>query len=137
MRCSLSVVNTAHQLPRYPLGYAIIVLPLSISRWLSFKHKDQVPSAAIFFSVSIYNLSGAINVLLFLVVRPGLLLFTPPKQFRDLRITDPSTSWPKRQIITTAREDLHVMGNGIHNSNDVTLSPIVPIRPRLEELEGI
>ena len=27
-----------------------------------------------------FNLSGAINVLLFLIIRPQLLLFAPPKQ---------------------------------------------------------
>jgi hypothetical protein len=36
----------------------------------------NVSSAATFFSVTMFNLSGAINVLLFLIVRPHLLLFT-------------------------------------------------------------
>jgi hypothetical protein len=42
---------------------------------LQFGNHD-VSSAATFFSVTIFNLSGAINVLLFLIVRPHLLLFT-------------------------------------------------------------
>jgi hypothetical protein len=37
-----------------------------------------------------FNLSGAINVLLFLIVRPQLLLFTPPEELSEL--TDPFTS---------------------------------------------
>ena len=144
--CSLSVVNTAHQLPRYPLAYSIIVLPLSITRWLSFKHEDKVPSAATFFSVSVFNLSGAINVLLFLVVRPELLLFDPSKRFRDSQITDQSTNPAILAETTnynyspqpTGRE---LTGDGEWNpprdSNEVVLSPIEPIRPRLEDLEGI
>jgi len=40
----------------------------------------NVPLAAIFFGVSMFNLSGAINVLLFLIIRPRLLLFPRPKE---------------------------------------------------------
>ncbi|KAI9508220.1 hypothetical protein F5148DRAFT_1198381 [Russula earlei] len=60
----------------YPLAYSLVVLPLSAARWSLFKHKD-VPSAAMFFGLTMFNLSGAINVLLFLVIRPQLLLFAP------------------------------------------------------------
>jgi len=63
----------------YPLAYSLMVIPLSISRWLQFNHKS-VPSAAVFFSDIIFSLSGAVNVLLFLIVRPHLLLFTPPEK---------------------------------------------------------
>ncbi|KAH8990251.1 hypothetical protein EDB92DRAFT_1763981, partial [Lactarius akahatsu] len=58
----------------YPLGYSLVVLPLSVVRWSHFNHK-KVPSMATFFGVSMFNLSGAVNVLLFLIVRPRLLLF--------------------------------------------------------------
>ncbi|KAI0266783.1 hypothetical protein BC834DRAFT_113145 [Gloeopeniophorella convolvens] len=64
----------------YPIAYSFIVLPLSIARWLLFNHRD-VPSAATFFANYIFNLSGAINVLLFITIRPQLLLFTPPEIF--------------------------------------------------------
>ena len=63
---------------RYPLAYSFVVLPLSVARWLLFTH-HHVPSAATFFGVSTFNLSGAVNVLLFLIVRPKLLLFTCPE----------------------------------------------------------
>ncbi|KAI0276659.1 hypothetical protein BGY98DRAFT_1098000 [Russula aff. rugulosa BPL654] len=66
----------------YPLAYSLMVLPLSISRWLLFGNHD-VPSAATFFSVTLYSLSGAINVLLFLIVRPHLLLFPRPERFAE------------------------------------------------------
>ena len=59
-----------------------MVIPLSVSRWLLFSHKN-VPSAAILFGGMMFNLSGAINVLLFLIVRPHLLLFTPPEELSE------------------------------------------------------
>ena len=74
-----SVVNAAHKLASYPLAFAIIVLPVTIARWSLFNHKD-VSSAATFFAVCVFNLSGAVNVLLFLSIRPQLLLFTPPAE---------------------------------------------------------
>jgi len=66
----------------YPLAYSLMVLPLSIARWSQFNN-EKVTSAATFFGVSVYNLSGAINVLLFLIVRPHLLLFFPPEESRE------------------------------------------------------
>lgn len=61
----------------YPLAYSLTVLPLSIARWSSF-NGAHVSSAATFFAVSMYNLSGAINVFLLLAVRPQLLLLIRP-----------------------------------------------------------
>lgn len=66
----------------YPLAYSLVVIPLSVSRWLLFSHKN-VPSAATFFGIIMFNLSGAINVLLFLIVRPHLLLFTSPEELGE------------------------------------------------------
>jgi len=76
----------------YPLAYSLIVIPLSISRWLQFDHKT-VPPAAIFFGQIMFNLSGAVNVLLFLIVRPHLLLFTPPEKLvePEVELANPST----------------------------------------------
>ena len=70
-----------------------MVIPLSISRWLKFSHKN-VPSAALFFGEIMFNLSGAINVLLFLIVRPHLLLFTPPGELVEPMVehANPTTS---------------------------------------------
>jgi len=52
---------------------------------LEFGHHN-VSSAAIFFAVSIFYLSGVINVLLFLIVRPRLLLFPRPKELDGQKI---------------------------------------------------
>jgi hypothetical protein len=125
----------------YPLAYSIIVLPISITRWSMFSHPNKnVPSAAAFFSVSIFNLSGAINVLLFLIFRPQLLLFTPPEGFSEPALAEPSTSSAILEETVkynhspqpTGRE---LAGDGDWNqprdTNDVPLSPMDP-RPRLE-----
>ncbi|KAN0130873.1 hypothetical protein V8E53_011251 [Lactarius tabidus] len=129
----------------YPLAYSIIVLPISITRWSSFSNSKNVPSAATFFSVSIFNLSGAINVLLFWVVRPQLLLFPRPERFRESQLAD----LPTRPAILaetanynhspqpTGRE---LAGDGVrnppHDANDVALQHIEP-GARLEGLEGL
>jgi hypothetical protein len=46
---------------------------------LAFGGHD-VPTAATFFSATVFDLSGAINVPLFLIVRPRLLLFPRPEE---------------------------------------------------------
>ena len=70
-----------------------MVIPLSVSRWLLFSHKS-VPSAATLFGIIMFHLSGAINVLLFLIVRPHLLLFTHPEGLdeSEVELANPSTS---------------------------------------------
>ncbi|KAH9973578.1 hypothetical protein BGW80DRAFT_1459057 [Lactifluus volemus] len=50
----------------YPVAYALVVPPISIARWSRFSH-HPVSSAVQFFGASMFNLSGAVNVLLFLV----------------------------------------------------------------------
>jgi len=65
----------------YPLAYSLVVLPLTIARYLQFG-RHNVPTAAIFFGVTMFNLSGVINVTLFLTVRPRLLLFPRPREFQ-------------------------------------------------------
>jgi len=121
----------------YPLAYSIIVLPISIARWVSSK---DVPSAATFFSVCLFNLSGAINVLLFLIVRPQLLLFTPPEGFSESKVASPSTSSAILAETTNYNHSPQPAGrelagdggwNSPHDANDVALSHIEP-RPRLE-----
>ncbi|KAI9445897.1 hypothetical protein H4582DRAFT_1868838 [Lactarius indigo] len=74
--------HAADKLFSYPLAYSLVVIPLSVTRWLQFNHKS-VPSAATFFGDIMFNLSGAINVLLFLIVRPHLLLFAPPEELSE------------------------------------------------------
>ena len=90
-KSSHSVVNPTHEILSYPLAYALMVVPLSVSRWLLFSHKN-VPSAATFVGQIMFNLSGAVNVLLFLIVRPHLLLFTTPGELVKPVVEHPTTS---------------------------------------------
>jgi len=69
----------------YPVAYAFVVLPTSASRWSQFEH-NNVPSAATFFGAALFNISGAINVLLLWVVRPNLLLLTRPEELEEPEI---------------------------------------------------
>ncbi len=50
-----------------------------MARWLQFSH-HHVSSGVTLFAASIFHLSGAINILLFLIIRPELLLFPRPGQ---------------------------------------------------------
>ncbi|KAI5120663.1 hypothetical protein M0805_008000 [Coniferiporia weirii] len=59
----------------YPVLYSILILPLSVARWITFSGSSPEPSAATFAAVFIFGLSGAANVLLLLTTRPNLLLF--------------------------------------------------------------
>jgi hypothetical protein len=49
----------------------MILYPLSAARWSHFKNHNKVPSAATFFGVLMFNLSGTI-ILLLLIVTPQL-----------------------------------------------------------------
>ena len=85
------IANVAHELSSYPLAYSLVVIPLSVARWLLFSHKG-VPSAATFFGIIMFNLSGAINALLFLIVRPHLLLFTPLEGLGEPKVEDENST---------------------------------------------
>jgi len=61
------LTGISHGTPhRYPACYIVLVLPISIRRWIGF---DSYPSAATFFGTSLFGLSGLVNVVLLLVTR--------------------------------------------------------------------
>ena len=71
---------------RYPLTYCILVLPLTVVRWITWwvpPSQHEVPSAATFATDAVFGLSGFINAILLVTTRPesglfGQLMFTPP-----------------------------------------------------------
>ena len=89
--------------------------------------------ATTFFAEIVYNLSGAINVLLFLIVRPKLLLFPPPEDF-----TEPETAILGRPTTDSAAKyhlghghtaspqsiamELADVGDPPLNGNDITVA---------------
>lgn len=52
-----------------------MVIPVSVTRWLSFVHPEAMTLFSTFFGVSIYYLSGIFNVALLLSTRPQMELF--------------------------------------------------------------
>jgi hypothetical protein len=81
------VVNPAHRfsVTSYPLAYSLVVLPLTAARWLLFNHHYVLP-AVTFSADTMFHFSGAINVLLFLIIRPELLLFPRPRELPEPEI---------------------------------------------------
>ncbi|KAG8963312.1 hypothetical protein FRC05_004786 [Tulasnella sp. 425] len=68
----------------YPLSYTAVILPISIARWsTSFMEPDtntpvnQLPITKTAVTTFIFGLSGLVNVLVFMLTRPHLLLFGP------------------------------------------------------------
>jgi hypothetical protein len=80
---------------RYPLTYAILVLPLSIVRWRQFelerkhpegKHFTPGPSITV---LCLFAMSGVTNVCLLLYTRPALQLFGAGAEGAASRTTEP------------------------------------------------
>ncbi|KAI0276657.1 hypothetical protein BGY98DRAFT_984911 [Russula aff. rugulosa BPL654] len=69
----------------HPLAYSLIVVPFTVPRWLQFNFHEVSP-ATVFFGFTMFNLSGAINVVLFLIARPRLLLFPRPEELPEPEI---------------------------------------------------
>lgn len=68
----------------YPLAYTVVILPMSVGRWLLYAHVEnsydgttnltiKKYSMLILAGACMFGLSGVINVLLFLFTRPKLL----------------------------------------------------------------
>ncbi len=102
-----------------------MVLPLSIVRW---SNQKKVSSAATFFAMSIFSLSGAINVLIFLIARPQLLLFSEPEVEVGHSSTTGSAISPD-----TAQYNHSPKPSGIEDAGEKVISPIIS-RPMLDEV---
>jgi len=78
---SVAAYREAMTMIWYPICYTILVVPLSIVRWRIFHSpahlKVQMPFAVTAVVVTIFGLSGVINVVLITLTRRNLLLFGP------------------------------------------------------------
>ena len=91
---------------RYPIVFCVIVLPLSVVRWMSFKHingNDSIPDEATFVGVFSLALSGALNSGLYLLTRRRLLLGDgrpkdPESTARALFRTETPASLPTNEM---------------------------------------
>ncbi|KAH9995626.1 hypothetical protein BJV74DRAFT_829082 [Russula compacta] len=70
-------LKQAYGLLFYPLVYTVVILPVSIVRYMTFAH-HHIPSSVTILVDSIYLSSGLLNVLLFSFTRPFLLPHDPP-----------------------------------------------------------
>jgi len=59
----------------YPLSNAILVVPLSVVRWIENTGPNDITSTDTLAAAIIFSFSGVTNVLLLLYIRPNLLLF--------------------------------------------------------------
>jgi len=93
-------VNANGHLPSYALIYAVFVFPLSIVRWITYVHNyrgrvSPLPPEATFATMSVYNLIGISNILLFFFTREGLLFF------KDHPQTSVVVTFPTINVTTT------------------------------------
>ncbi|CAE6476337.1 unnamed protein product [Rhizoctonia solani] len=79
----------------YPAAYTALTLPLSITRWSTFeptappklgRTPAETPFLATAIVVSIFGLSGVVNVILFVSTRPNVLGFGQRRQARAERM---------------------------------------------------
>ena len=110
-------------LARYPIVYAVLVLPLSVARWIGFvqethgDRKNHVPPTALLSVQVIYCLSGLANVILFFLTRPSLLLFG-----KDEPDNDPSMKMvflPVRTAYTVETADTAGAGSSLTGGTKV------------------
>lgn len=72
-------------IPRYPVAYTVLLLPVTIARFVMFSGRD-VPFGATIFADFIFNLQGVANVILLLATRrllpdtETLPIFSPRKR---------------------------------------------------------
>jgi hypothetical protein len=57
----------------YPIAISIVGVPLSVVRWVEFRNA-HIPTWAVLLGAFLFDLSGLINVLLFVYTRHGLFL---------------------------------------------------------------
>jgi len=68
-----------------------------------------------------FNLSGAINVLIFLIARPELLLFSPPREWSEPEVELGHSSTTVSAI--SAQYNYNPQPTGIEDAGDKVISP--------------
>ncbi|KLO18373.1 hypothetical protein SCHPADRAFT_993599 [Schizopora paradoxa] len=101
----------------YPVAYSIVVLPVSVARWITFGDNTgcavdpRMPRAATFATVFLHDCFGFVNVLLLLTTRQTLLLFDDPKNQKRER--------PRKDgaVLEDWDDERRINGNGNANAN--------------------
>jgi hypothetical protein len=63
-----AILRVAVNMVRYPVAYSLLILPIALSRLISFSG-HYVPPLATVFTAVIFNLTGFVNVILFICTR--------------------------------------------------------------------
>jgi hypothetical protein len=71
---------------RYPMVYCVLILPLSIVRWITFRQvatagESHISAVATFFVSILFTLSGVLNTVMYLLTRTWFFL---PQQRDEL-----------------------------------------------------
>ena len=110
--------------------YSILVLPLSLVRWIGYV--VPMPFAASLASVSVLGLSGVVNCLLFTLTRPNLLLFG---QRREPPPDDEVASVP---VLVITRERSMLPKDMIRSSSSTAADAMDHLRMRrLHSSQGV
>jgi len=75
----------------YPIVYSVLILPLSVVRWIGFAQErggreSHIGAAATLTVIAVYGLSGACNVFLLLYTRPNSILFGKSLVYESRRV---------------------------------------------------
>lgn len=100
---------------RYPVVYSILILPLSVVRWIGFAQEsggnaNHVGATATMTVISIYGLSGACNVILLLTTRPNSILFGKGIDYAPRRGTPGLATYKSSSINVAVGEQTHDLG---------------------------
>jgi hypothetical protein len=113
------------------LPSAILILPISVARWIQFTAPNvRLPSEAIAFCSIIFNTSGFVNVILYITTRPSLLpSFRCLRRRRGSRVggnvagTSTETSFPEATILSVVETQAHLEQHGAQE--EILQSPML------------
>ncbi|EJD52474.1 hypothetical protein AURDEDRAFT_142434 [Auricularia subglabra TFB-10046 SS5] len=115
----------------YPLLYSILVLPLSIFRWVGYAMQQerpprQLPFAVSIVSITVFGLSGLVNVALFMFTRPKLLLFEGRRRQNDsVTVRTFSFTTSPRTLVISARDGSeHTSAPGDDEASTTKVRPL-------------
>ncbi|KAJ1307500.1 hypothetical protein OPQ81_001599 [Rhizoctonia solani] len=134
----------------YPAAYTALTLPLSIARWSTFNPSAPVqlgrtaaetPFLATAIVVSIFGLSGVVNVIMFVSTRPNVLGFGARRQARADRLREKgpaglstfgSIGSPGRGGLGSADSNGSVPPHGVLVMQEITRSTSTALSPGSE-----
>ncbi|KAF9467367.1 hypothetical protein BDZ94DRAFT_1249167 [Collybia nuda] len=99
----------------YPVVYSILIIPLSVVRWIGFVQErggreSHIGAAATMSVIGIYGLSGACNVILLLTTRPNSILFSKGLDYEPRHTAAGMATYKSSSINETMGEQINDLG---------------------------